>query len=125
MPGFSLRRSDVQARFSVVASAVAALSLLVQTALVVSLDKGFEYFIRDGWNMTVMYGSTRRYAVLGATAMTLMLALAGFGLGLTSAGHRRNDKPRLSWIGFFLGAGVLCLATVVFAFFWLRGEPAV
>jgi hypothetical protein len=54
--------------------------------------------------------------------MTMVLAASGFGFGLSSAGQRRNDKPQLSWTGFFIGAAILCLTVVLLFIFRVRGE---
>jgi hypothetical protein len=113
---FSLRRYDTQARVSVLASVVSIVSLL-----------GLSFVVLQNMNFTelvIYYGPARRLAVFGGTAVTLLLAAIGFGMGLNSVGQRRNERQGLSWLGFFLGAGVLCLTLVVFALFHFRGWPA-
>jgi hypothetical protein len=57
--------------------------------------------------------------------VTILLAVSGFGFGLNSAGQRRNDKPALSWISFFMGGTVLCLALVILFFFMRQGQPVI
>ena len=121
MGKFSLRRYDTQAKVSVLISAVSFVSLLALTVFVFTIDKGFRLI--DKSQFVITYGPTRKILVLASGACTLLLAVIGFGLGLNSAGQRRNDKPTLSWIGFFLGAGVLCLALVLLFLFKTRGEP--
>jgi hypothetical protein len=117
MAKFSLRRYDVQARFSAIVS-LASVITLVGLALVLArrLD-------RSEW--LVNYGPPTKMAVYLSTVVTLGLSIAGFGFGLNSAGQRRNDKPQLSWIGFFVGGGVLCLLLILFAFFRIRGESII
>ncbi len=115
MAKFSLRRYDVQARVSVILSLTSAATLMVLTVFVLQrMDFG---------EFVIVYGPLRRIAVMGCTAVTLLLSAIGFGMGLNSVGQRRNDKQGLSWIGFFVGAGVLCLALIVFFLFRIRGEP--
>lgn len=114
MPNFSLRRYDTQARFG----------LLLSLASVVSLMGLAFIVLQNLQNMVIYYGNTRRAAIYGMGMITLMMAVAGFGFGLNSAGQRRNDKPMLSWISFFIGAVVLCLTVVLLFFFYRQGEPA-
>jgi hypothetical protein len=118
---FSLRRYDTQAKVSVLVSALSCVTLLALTVFVFTIDKGFRLI--DKSQFVITYGPMRKLLVLGSGACTLLLAVIGFGLGLNSAGERRNDKPTLSWIGFFLGAGVLCLALILLFLFKTRGEP--
>src|SRR5687767_966414 len=120
---FSLRRYDTQARVSVYVSLASVASLLAMTVFVFTIDKGFRLI--DKSQFVINYGPTRRMLVLGTGACTILLAIIAFGLGLNSAGQRRNDKPTLSWIGFFIGAGVLCLAAILLFLFKTRGEPVV
>ena len=114
MAKFSLRRFDTQARASVVLSLASAVTLLGQIAMVL---RNVDW---DG--MIISHGNRYRMAMMAATAITLLLAAGGFGLGFNSVGQRRNDKQSLSWLGFFVGAGVLCVTLIVFVFFWQRGE---
>ena len=113
MAKFSLRRPDTQARVSLITSLASVVTLAGLIAVVIHET--------DFTERVVYYGWVANIAVLGATALTLMLSAVGFGLGLSSAGQRRNDKQKWSWIGFFVGAGVLCLTLIVFAFY-LKGE---
>ena len=46
-------------------------------------------------------------------------AFVGFVLGWNSAGQRRNDKPMRSWVGFFVGGGVVTLDVVLMLAFYL------
>ncbi|HOB74578.1 MAG TPA: hypothetical protein PKG54_08625 [Phycisphaerae bacterium] len=123
MPNFSLRRYDTQARVGLILSLLAAVCLLTLAALVLNADKGFEQFsFKD---LTVVYGPTRYKMVLASGLVTILLAVSGFGFGLNSAGQRRNDKPALSWISFFMGGTVLCLALVILFFFMRQGQPVI
>ena len=115
MVKFSLRRYESQALASVVLGIVSCVTLIAQ-ALVV-----FRHMNFAEW--TVLYGNpNRRYLIFCATAVTLLLGLSALGLGLNSAGQRRNERPQMSWVGFFLGVGVVCLATVFLYFFHTRSE---
>ncbi|HSW46608.1 MAG TPA: hypothetical protein VLM89_13675 [Phycisphaerae bacterium] len=115
MAKFSLRRYEDQARASVVVGIAACLGLLAQAVLV------FRHINLSEW--TIMYGSpNRRTLVLAATAAVLGLGLAALGLGFNSAGQKRNDKPQFSWIGFFLGAGTICLTIIFMCLFHFRAE---
>lgn len=118
---FSLRRYDTQARVSVFVSLAACASLLAMTVFVFTIDKGFRLI--DKTQFVITFGPMRRLLILGTGACTILLAIIAFGLGLNSAGQRRNDKPTLSWIGFFLGAAVFCLAVILLFLFKTRGEP--
>ena len=115
MANFSLRRYDTQARFGLLLSLLAALCMAVMAVGI------FQHFNRSDW--TPYYGQTRKLGVLASGMLSLLLAACGFGLGLNSAGQRRNDKPTLSWLGFFLGAGVLCLTVILLIFFLKQGQP--
>ncbi|GMV98471.1 MAG: hypothetical protein HRF43_01560 [Phycisphaerae bacterium] len=112
MAGFSLRRYDIQARFGLVVSLASAVTLLALGVLIFQNYK----------DMVIYYGNTRRVVVWGVGLLTILLAVTGFGFGLNSVGQRRNDKPLLSWISFFVGAGVLCLSVVLLFFFYRQGE---
>ena len=117
MAGFSLRRYDHQAVASVVMSGAAVLSALALALLV--------FRNVDTTDFVIYYGRTRRLLVLIAGAATMLLGAAGFGLGLNSAGQRRNDRQQMSWLGFFTGAAVLCIAVVLMFIFMSRGEQVI
>ena len=117
MAKLSLRRYEDQARISVYLSIaalvfVAALAVLILQHLVVK-EKVIPYNPKS-LRMPLVYA-------FGLTA--LGLGAAGFGLGLNSAGQRRNDKPTHSWIGFFLGAGAITLSLILLFLFRSWGEP--
>ncbi len=114
---FSLRRFDNQAQASVWLSllSVAPLGMLA-FAILRRLDRA---------ELIFYYGSRGKMLVLLSAMATFMLAAAGFGFGLNSAGQKRNDKQQLSWIGFFTGALVLALTCVLVFVFLRRGEAVV
>lgn len=117
MGSFSLRRFDVQARVSLV---LALASVITFIGLVLVVLRRF-----DPKELVVYYGGPTKTAIYLGTAVTLLLAAIGSGMGLNSVGQRRNDKQTWSWIGFFVGAVIICLTLVVFFFFRQRGETAV
>lgn len=115
MAKFSLRRFDTQARVSVIVSLASVVSLI---AMVLLLLRNF------AWSEGVIFYGNPAYKLIiyGAAFMTMVLAASGFGFGLSSAGQRRNDKPQLSWTGFFIGAAILCLTVVLLFLFRTRSE---
>lgn len=117
MARFSLRRFDHQARVGVVLSLASVLPLLAMGYLLAGQI--------DTSSWTFFYGPQRAMAYFGAGLAAMGLAAGGFGFGLNSAGQRRNDKPVLSWIAFFVGGAVFCLAVLLLMFFRLRGESAI
>jgi hypothetical protein len=71
-------------------------------------------------DMGVIYrsGGPRHYAILVTTFIAFSASAIGFSIGLNSADRKTNPSPRLSWVGFFMNAGVLTATLCVFAFFW-------
>lgn len=115
MAKFSLRRYESQALASVVLAIASCISLIGQAYLV------FRDIDYSEW--TILYGNpNRRYMVYCAAAVTLLLGFSALGLGFNSAGQRRNERPQMSWLGFFLGVGAVCLAIVFVFFFYSRAE---
>lgn len=115
MATLNLRRFEVQARLGLYLSLLAALPMLVAAWLVISR------FQRDLGQ--IVYGSGGKFllAFFGMLLASMLPALIGFGLGLSSAGQRRNDASKQSWLGFFLGGTVLTIDLIlVLAFLMLR-----
>lgn len=115
MAKWSLRRYDIQARVSVLLS---ALALVVLAGTAVSIIRPMNWAEK-----TIPYKkSTLRMPVIYATGFAgLALGAAGFGLGFSSAGQRRNDKPLHSWLGFFLGGTAITLSLILLFLFFKWG----
>jgi hypothetical protein len=111
---FSLRRPEEQAKASIRLSLGSVLTFAGFAFLIYQRFSGPEF--------AVFYGSQRKLAVMLSAAITLLLSVAGLGLGYNSADQRRNEKKRLSWWGFFISASVMVLTLGLFAFFYIRGE---
>ena len=111
----SLRRYDVQAKY---AFALAMVSIVPSIA---ALWMSWRRFDADLGR--IIYGSQGRFmlAFLGCVLLSTAAAGLGFVMGWSSAGQRRNDLSRRSWIAFFVGGSVLTLNVVLLiAFFMLR-----
>lgn len=111
----SLRRFEVQARVSVVLAVISVFPLVIAAALVYR-----NYHSELG---QIVYGAEGRFVplFLGMVLCSLIPAFLGFVLGWNSAGQRRNDKPMRSWVGFFVGGGVVTLDIILMlAFYVLR-----
>ena len=116
----SLRRYDVQAKY---AFALAMVSIVPYLA---ALWIGWTRF--DAGLCRIIYGSQGRFlpVFLGCVLLSMVPAAVGFVMGWSSAGQRRNDQSTRSWIGFFVGGGVLTLNVVLLiAFFMLCLERPV
>jgi len=111
----SLRRYDVQARYSLIISLVAVLPLAA--AAYAGWSK-YDHELR-----AIQYGSTGMFKVgfLACIAASVALSLGGLGLGFSSAGQRRNNAQGASWLGFFVGSAVLSLSIIAFAAFTSLG----
>jgi hypothetical protein len=113
----SLRRVEDQARVSVVLS---LLSVLPWAAATFWILRKFDYK-----EFMFYYSPRTRAGVMICAVVAILLSAIGFGLGLSSAGQRRNDKQQWSWVGFFTGAIVLTLTFVILAVFMVRGEAII
>jgi hypothetical protein len=112
-----LRRFDVQAHWAAMLSVVSVPPCVVAATLVIR-----RYHSDLG---QIIYGSRGKFlpAFLVCALASMALAVVGLLLGWSSASQRRNDKPARSWIGFFLGCGVLSADVVMLiAFYMLRLE---
>lgn len=115
MAKFSLRRYETQAQFGAVLSVV-GLVMLIPLAVLVFRNIDLE-------ELAIYYGNPlRQILVLGFGGLAFSLGFAASGLGYNSAGQRRNEKPGLSWLSFFLGAVAMCLAIILVFIFRSRGE---
>ena len=113
----SLRRFDVQATYASVLAIISAAPALAAATLMWR-----RYNPELG---QVVYGSGSRFlpVFLGIILISMLFSAVGLLLGWNSAGQRRNDKPARSWIGFFLGGGVLTFDLILLiAFYMLRLE---
>ena len=111
----SLRRYDVQATYALGAALFSVVPLI-----------GAVMLLLRNWNRdlgALVYGSGGRFLALLGILIGLAAVSGGVGLvmGLNSAGQRRNDQERRSWIGFFLGGAVVTGSIIVgIAFIMLR-----
>lgn len=82
------------------------------------------YGIVDAYDpdMGVIYrqGGSRWYAILVSTFVGFAATAVGFAISLNSAERKTNPNPRLSWVGFFMNAGVLTLTLCAFLFFFFN-----
>lgn len=115
MAQINLRRFEVQARVGMALSIISAVPMLFAAYLV------FTRFKPELGQ--IVYGSGGKFlpAFFGMVVASLLPAFIGFVLGLNSAGQRRNEASRQSWLGFFLGGAILTLDIIlVLAFLLLR-----
>ncbi|MFQ6048904.1 MAG: hypothetical protein ACE5K7_06030, partial [Phycisphaerae bacterium] len=96
MARFSLRRYEDQATASLILS-IAGLLLLIPLSYLV-----FRHFSLEQRWIWYSEKTARKFLVLLSGAASGGLGLLGFGLGINSAGQRRNIHSRRSWLGFFL-----------------------
>lgn len=108
---------EQQARLSVILAAVGAVSWAGTVGLLLR-----NFTPQTFW---VTYNPKSLYLpVLGLTLLvSLAASAAGFFIGLHSAGQRRNTRSGLSWLGFFLSAGLLTLSLCAALFFYFARNP--
>ena len=114
MAKISLRRFDVQAKWSVWVSAASVLPCVTMAWLLVRNWRGDIHQI-------VFANPMFQVTYLGCAAATMLLAVFGLVLGFNSAGQRRNELQHRSWLGFFVGSGAFTLGVIlVLAFMLLK-----
>lgn len=110
---FKFKTYEDQARLSVMLAAVGCFCAIVAGVAVLKRFEPEQFWVKYGSHSMLL-------PILG---LTLLLALAasvtGFLVALHSAGQRRNKRSRLSWMGFFLNAGVITLTLSIAIFFAL------
>ncbi len=113
----SLRRYDVQANYALLLSLV---SLLPFVGAVLLAFRNYQPGLGQ-----ITYGPKGLFlpAYLGCILLSAAPGAVGFLLGWSSAGQRRNDKPRRSWIGFFVGGTVLTMNLILLITFWMIRLP--
>ncbi len=109
----NLRRFDVQAKYAAVLAVVSVVPLFSALFLV---WRNYNHQLGQ-----IVYGSGGSFIImlLGCVVASSLPSFSGFVLGWSSAGQRRNETPTKSWIGFFLGAGVLTTNFVILIAFWM------
>ncbi len=116
----SLRRFDTQARYGLIASFASILPLLCAI---------FFSFNRYNANLqAIEYGKEGKFKIVFILLILVSVGLSvtGLGLGFNSAGQRRNDEQKKSWMAFFIGAAGLSAAIIIlFAFKTLGLERGV
>lgn len=119
MAKLSLRRFDVQAQIGFILTISSVFFVLGMIALI--------YRNYDAESQAVYYNPERLYfmAVLAMTGLGALLSTVGALFGISSAGQRRNDQQKKSWIAFFLGTTMLSATLILFSFFWFLKERVV
>jgi len=110
----SLRKYEVQAGY---AAGLAILSVIPLVATIFLMLRNYHSDVRQ-----IVYQSNNyAFAVLGCIGLSVLSGFLGCLLGYNSAGERRNDRPKRSWIGFLLGGFVITLNVIALvAFVMLR-----
>ncbi len=108
----SMRRYDVQAKYAMFASIGAIVGV---AGLFVLISRNFHSLER-----AIVFSRTSMFApaVFVVTAATLLLAATGTLMGFNSAGQKRNEKNKQSWIAFFIGIATASLTIILFGAFW-------
>lgn len=109
----SIRRYDVQANYASVLAIVSSLPFLAAAWLLCSR---YEHELGQ-----IVYDDKSLFlpAFLACLSLSVLPGGVGFVLGLSSAGQRRNDRATRSWVGFFLGGGIVTLDAILLIAFWM------
>jgi hypothetical protein len=117
--GLNIRNPNTQGLLSTLCS-LAAMVLVPVLAFLV-----FQRFAMRERSIPYNPDSLRLPIILAISAVSGLLALVGFGLGISSIGQMRNDHPGRSWLGFLLGALGMVLSGLLFMAFYLLKEPVI
>lgn len=95
---------------------LAGVGLLAAVAALVLIFRNFEF---DAATLHMPRNGRSFPLMLAGIGVACLLGTIGFFMGFSSAGHSRNKRSNLSWLGFFLSAAAvsLGLAALIFYFF--------
>lgn len=108
---FNLKTYEGQAKASVI---LAVISLLCSITAAVGILQRFSFE-----QFEIILKSKRFAMIMAVIGVAVIAGAIGFFMGLSGAGEKRNKASQLSWMGFFLNAGVITLALSLLAFFYL------
>lgn len=112
MASMKVNTYEKQAMYSMACACVAILAALATVALIVrNLD--FET-----WTLSMPRTGPSFKLMLVGVAGACLLGTVGFFVGFSSAGHSRNKRSGLSWLGFFLSAAAVSLGMSAFIFYY-------
>ncbi len=112
-----IRRYDVQASYACTLSLASIVPFVGAVALAL---RNYHHDLAQ-----IIYGQGGLFVpgFVGLVLLSMLPSAIGFLLGWSSAGQRRNDKPRRSWIGFFVGGGMLTFNLILLIAFWMLRLP--
>jgi Na+/H+-dicarboxylate symporter len=111
----NFRKFDVQARWSLLFSSFAAFCVICIVGLI------FRNWNSQLQSIAFGHGTMFQKVIFFIFVVSVLASLFGLALGWNSAGQKRNDKQKASWIGFFLGTAALSITIVcAYAFMTLR-----
>lgn len=103
---------EKQAMYSIVCAGVAVAAALAAIALIIrNLD--FE-----AWTLYMPRNGNSFPLMLAGVGAACLLGTVGFFIGFSSAGHSRNKRSKLSWMGFFGSAAAISLGLSAFIFYY-------
>lgn len=108
-----LRRYDVQATYACILALISVVPLGGASLL------AWRNYVPELGQILYVSGTPYLPAFLGSLCASGLCSMVAFILGWNSAGQRRNDKPTRSWLGFFIGGGVLTCNLILLIAFWM------
>ncbi|QOJ13642.1 MAG: hypothetical protein HRU75_02855 [Planctomycetia bacterium] len=108
----NLKSYEGQARLSVILAIVGACAALGAAFFMLSaLDA-------SNLEINLRAGGRRFLGIMAGIGVGFLAGVIGFFMGLSGAGEKRNKASSLSWMGFFLSAGVLAAVLCLGVFFF-------
>ncbi len=99
-----------------------AAALLAGLAAIVAIGLLARNYRADAGATIYGAGSVWFMAFAGSVLGGLALSAVGFGLGLNSAGQKRNTQSGRSWLGFFLSAAAFTATALAGLFFYFTRQ---